>query len=109
MLKILSKSAKSAKSAKSTKKTVSLQQAYRTAVRLRLNLEVISLQDWTHAMQVEMEHRNVTGGSLLTTGRIALAHLEEFPDYYDRLERMEKEAKSYWRKKSIPSTLLRSP
>lgn len=106
MLKLLSKSAKSTKMPKSEKKTVSLQQAYRTAVRLRLNLDVISLQDWTHAMQVEMEHSNVTGGSLLTTGRIALAHLKEFPDYYDRLEKMEKEAKLYWRKKTLPSTLL---
>ena len=29
-----------------------------------------------------------------TTGRIALAHLNEFPDYYARLQRMEKEAES---------------
>jgi hypothetical protein len=27
------------------------------------------------------------------TGKIALAHLEEFPDYYTRLEEMEEEAK----------------
>jgi hypothetical protein len=31
------------------------------------------------------------------TAKIALAHLNEFPDYYTRLERMEKDAESYWR------------
>jgi len=30
------------------------------------------------------------------TARIALAHLNEFPDYYTRLERMEAEAKRDW-------------
>jgi hypothetical protein len=32
------------------------------------------------------------------TGKIALAHLNEFPDYYDRLEKMEKEADKFWGK-----------
>ena len=30
------------------------------------------------------------------TAKIARAHLNEFPDYYTRLERMEKEAKRDW-------------
>jgi hypothetical protein len=33
------------------------------------------------------------------TGKIALAHLKEFPDYYTRLEKMEKEAEAYREKK----------
>ena len=50
-------------------------------------------------MNVELEHglhdpaTNVTGDDPLVTGKIALAHLNEFPDYYTRLERMEEEAK----------------
>jgi hypothetical protein len=32
----------------------------------------------------------------LTTGKIALAHLKEFPDYYTPLAAMEKEADDYW-------------
>ena len=32
----------------------------------------------------------------LMTGKIALAHLTEFPDYYTRLAKMEEEAKSFW-------------
>ncbi len=33
------------------------------------------------------------------TGDIALSHLNEFPDYYTRLEKLEKEAKIFWKKK----------
>jgi hypothetical protein len=35
----------------------------------------------------------VTDDDPVVTGKIALAHLNEFPDYYLRLERMELEAK----------------
>ena len=50
-------------------------------------------------LEVELEHglhdpaTNVTGDDPLVTGKIALAHLNEFPDYYTRLEQMEEEAK----------------
>jgi hypothetical protein len=50
-------------------------------------------------MDVELEHglhdpaTNVTDDEPSVTGRIALAHLNEFPDYYTRLEKMEEEAK----------------
>jgi hypothetical protein len=53
-------------------------------------------------MGVELEHgrhdpaTDVTGDDPLVTGKIALAHLKEFPDYYTRLERMEEEAKRDW-------------
>jgi hypothetical protein len=36
---------------------------------------------------------DVTGDDPHVTGKIALAHLNEFPDYYTRLERMEGEAR----------------
>jgi hypothetical protein len=65
--------------------------------------------DWTSApfdieqfragMNVELEHglrspaTNVSDDDPIVTGRIALAHLNEFPDYYTRLDRMEAEAK----------------
>jgi hypothetical protein len=50
-------------------------------------------------MDVELEHglhdpsTDVTGDDPVVTGKIALAHLNEFADYYTRLERMEEEAK----------------
>jgi len=49
-------------------------------------------------MDVELEHgrrdpeTDVTHDDPLVTGKIALAHLNEFPDYYTRLAKMEAEA-----------------
>ena len=57
------------------------------------------VDQFRRGMDVELEHglhdaaTNVTGDDPLVTGKIALAHLNEFPDYYSRLERMEEEAK----------------
>jgi hypothetical protein len=54
-------------------------------------------------MDVELEHglrdplTNVTGDDPVVTGKIALAHLNEFADYYTRLDRMEEEAKEHLR------------
>jgi hypothetical protein len=51
-------------------------------------------------MDVELEHgtrdpeTDVTGDDPLLTGKIALAHLREFPDYYPRLARMEAEGEA---------------
>jgi hypothetical protein len=66
--------------------------------------------DWTSApfdveqfrmgMDVELEHglhdlgTNVTDDDPVVTGKIALAHLNEFPDYYTRLAKMEAEAEA---------------
>ena len=58
-----------------------------------------AVEEFRAGMDVELEHglqdpvTNVTGDDPVATGKIALAHLNEFPDYYDRLERMEEEAK----------------
>lgn len=55
-------------------------------------------------LDVELEHgrrdhaTNVTDDDSITTAKIALAHLKEFPDYYTRLTKLEKEAKSFWKK-----------
>ena len=57
------------------------------------------VEQFRMGMDVELEHgardpeTNVTDDDALTTGKIALAHLHEFPDYYTRLDRMEEEAK----------------
>jgi hypothetical protein len=57
------------------------------------------VEQFRMGMDVELEHglhdaaTNVTGDDPLVTGKIALAHLREFPDYYTRLERMEEQAK----------------
>jgi hypothetical protein len=41
----------------------------------------------------------VTGDDPIVTGKIALAHMKEFPDYYERLERLEREADRDWAEK----------
>ena len=57
------------------------------------------VEQFRRGMDVELEHglhdpaTNVTDDDPVLTGKIALAHLNEFPDYYTRLERMEEEAK----------------
>jgi len=62
------------------------------------------VDQFRRGMDVELEHgsvdgnTNVTDDDPVTTGKIALAHLNEFPDYYDRLEKMEEEAEEYWGK-----------
>jgi hypothetical protein len=57
------------------------------------------VEQFRMGMDVELEHglhdlmTNVTDSDPVVTGKIALAHLNEFPDYYTRLDRMEEEAK----------------
>jgi Protein of unknown function (DUF5661) len=57
------------------------------------------VEQFRAGMEVELEHgthdsaTDVTGDDPTTTAKIALAHLNEFPDYYTRLEAMEQQAK----------------
>jgi hypothetical protein len=57
------------------------------------------VEQFRSGMVVELEHglhdllTNVSDDDPLVTGKIALAHLNEFPDYYTRLERMEEAAR----------------
>ena len=56
------------------------------------------VEQFRKGMDVELEHgftdmvTNVTDDDPVFTGKIALAHLNEFPDYYTRLQKMEEEA-----------------
>lgn len=56
------------------------------------------VDQFRRGMEVELEHgthdpkTDVTGDDPVLTGKIALAHLNEFADYYTRLEKMEREA-----------------
>jgi hypothetical protein len=60
------------------------------------------LEQFRSGMDVEFEHgshdpqTDVTGDDPIVTGKIALAHMKEPPDYYERLERMEQEARRAW-------------
>lgn len=73
--------------------------------KLGINWDKFDVDQFMRGMNVELEHgkkdptTNVSNDEPIITGKIALAHLREYPDYYDRLEKMEKEAESYWKNK----------
>ncbi|MFA5602556.1 MAG: DUF5661 family protein [Bacilli bacterium] len=70
------------------------------------NKQKFDLEQFRKGLDVELEHgkidlnTNVSFDKPIITGKIALAHLNEFPDYYTRLEKMEKEAQEYWKKEN---------
>jgi DNA-directed RNA polymerase alpha subunit len=59
-----------------------------------------SVEQFRMGLDVELEHgtrdpgTNVTDDDVSMTAKIARAHLNEFPDYYTRLAKMEAEAKA---------------
>lgn len=86
--------------------------ALNVGARIGINFFVIPPKIWHHAINVELEHgnaygkgTNVTKNNLMVTGKIALAHLKEFPDYYQRLIRMENTADKYWKNKNKPKPI----
>ncbi|WGG44680.1 DUF5661 family protein [Rossellomorea sp. DA94] len=78
------------------------------AIALLLGIEFskskFNLTEFWMGVNTELEHgkkyylTSVTGDDPIATGKIALAHLNEFPDYYRRLKVLEDEAKAYWNK-----------
>lgn len=86
---------------------ISEQTAWQVGQLLGLDWDVVPLRWWTTGLNVELEHgkkwshisqyTNVTNDDVLKTAGIALAHLIEFPDYYQRLHQMESQADLYWR------------
>ncbi len=78
------------------------EQAKKIGDELGIKWDKFEVEQFRQGMDVELEHglrdpkTNVTNNDSLTTGKIALAHLNEFPDYYDRLEAMEEEAEKHW-------------
>ena len=67
--------------------------------KLGINWSKFDVDQFCLGMNVELEHglidpeTNVTNNDLIMTGKIALAHLKEFPDYYDHLDEMEQKIK----------------
>jgi hypothetical protein len=81
-----------------------LDEAKRIGDSLGLDWDHVDLEEFRMGLLVELEHgtrdpeTNVTDDDLSLTGKIALAHLKEFPDYYTRLAEMEAEADTFWAK-----------
>ena len=86
------------------KKNFTTEEAKKIAEQLEIDWSKFDVEQFRMGMDVELEHglidphTNVTNDDQLTTGKTALAHLNEFPDYYTRLEKMEKEGELYWEK-----------
>jgi len=86
-------------------KKINSNEAKKIGDMLRINWEKVDLNQFTMGINVELEHgktdseTNVTNDDPLLTGKIAWAHLNEFPDYYTRLHKMESEAEEYWKNK----------
>jgi len=93
--------------------SLTLVQSNSVGDKLGLNWDIIDHKMWNYAMRVELEHgkrskiTNVTNNNLLITGKIALAHLIEFPNYYIKLEKMEDNLKKGWKGKKKPSIIVK--
>ena len=83
-------------------KNTTPEEARRIGDEIGVDWSRFDLEQFRAGMDVEFEHgshdpqTDVTGDDAVLTGKIALAHMKEFPDYYDRLRRMEDEAKRDW-------------
>jgi hypothetical protein len=83
------------------KKNFTAKEAREIGERLGIKWGRFDVDQFRRGMDVELEHglrdpsTNVTGDDPLVTGKIALAHLNEFGDYYDRLEKMEEAAEKF--------------
>ncbi len=75
------------------------EQARQVGETLGVDWSRIDVEQFRMGLDVELEHgsrdpaTDVTHNDPILTGKIALAHLNEFPDYYTRLDQMEEEAK----------------
>jgi len=80
------------------KKCFGIDEAKRIGESLGIDWSKFDVEQYRMGLDVELEHgltdphTNVTNDDPIITGKIAQAHLNEFADYYTRLEKMEKEA-----------------
>lgn len=91
----------------SIKKVFTPEQTKEIGEKLGIDWSKFDIEQFRMGMDVELEHgtvdsnTNVSDDDPLITGKIALAHLNEFPDYYTRLYQMEKEAEKDWENKRL--------
>jgi hypothetical protein len=86
-------------------KHFTVEEAKRIGETLGINWNKFDVEQFRMGLDVELEHgkrdpnTNVTQDDEVPTGKIALAHLNEFPDYYTRLQKMESEAENMYKTK----------
>ena len=75
-----------------------LEQAKAIGEKLGMDFVRYDINEFRRGLEVELEHgkidskTNVTNDDPYVTGKIAWAHLNELPDYYTRLDKMEMES-----------------
>ena len=80
------------------KKVFTTEEAKRIGEMVGVDFAQIDIEQFRLGLGVELEHgvrdlqTNVSDDDELVTGKIALVHLKEIPDYYTRLLKMEAEA-----------------
>jgi len=85
-----------------SKRTIDSDKAKRIGDTLGIDWNKVDLEQFREGLEVEFEHgkhdpeTNVINDDAVLTGKIAWAHLKEFPDYYTRLKQLEAEADVYW-------------
>lgn len=85
---------------KINKKQFTQEDAKRIGEELGIDWTKFDVEQFRMGLDIELEHgtidprTNVTDDDDIITGKIALAHLNEFSDYYTRLEKMEEEAEA---------------
>lgn len=78
------------------------EQARKIGEELGIDWKHFDVEQFRMGLDVELEHgihdpaTDVTGNDPILTGKIALAHLKEYPDYYTRLKKMEQEAEAFF-------------
>lgn len=86
----------------SAKEQFTTEEAREIGDAIGIKWDRFDVEQFRMGLDVELEHgthdpsTDVTGDDGIITGKIALAHLNEFPDYYTRLEKMEREAEEYF-------------
>lgn len=78
-----------------SKQNFTVEETKQIGEQLGIDWTKFDVDQFRRGLDVELEHgtvdmhTNVTNDDPVITGKIALAHLNELPDYYDRLEKME--------------------
>ena len=90
---------------KDKKAGFSYEEAKSIGEELNINWSRWDVEEFRMGLDVELEHgtispaTNITNDDPIPTGKIALAHLNEIPDYYTRLAKMEIEGKQAMKEK----------
>jgi hypothetical protein len=75
------------------------EEALKIGTKLGIDWSRFNVDQFRTGLDVELEHglispsTDVTGNDPILTGKIVLAHFNEYADYYTRLKKMETEAK----------------